>query len=120
LSKPEVISIDGVNYVKEGSQKMASKDGLDYVLIRGDRSGVFVGYLKSREGREVRLLECRRIWYWEGAASISQLATDGTSEPDNCKFPKPVAEIEILDAIEVIKVTDKAKESINSVSFWRQ
>lgn len=40
-----------------------------YVIVRGDRSGVFAGTLAAREGREVQLTDCRRIWYWEGAAT---------------------------------------------------
>lgn len=28
----------------------------------------------------------RRIWYWEGANTLSQLAVDGTQLPDKCKF----------------------------------
>ena len=56
------------------------------VIVRGDASGVFYGTLKGKSGREVTLSRCRRIWYWDGAASISQLAVDGTSNPGNCKF----------------------------------
>lgn len=90
-----------------------------YVIVRGDRSGVFAGHLKSKEGREVTLTDCRRIWYWDGAASISQLAIDGTSKPGDCKFPAPVAEITILDAIEIIPCTKKAETSIKAVREWK-
>lgn len=88
------------------------------VIVRGDRSGVFFGTLAEREGSEVRLTQCRRLWYWDGAASVSQLAVDGTKAPANCKFTVAVAEIEILDAIEVIPATGKAAESIESVPVW--
>ena len=50
-----------------------------YVIVRGDRSGVFFGEFIERKGREVKLANCRRLWYWDGACSISQLAVDGTS-----------------------------------------
>lgn len=90
-----------------------------YVIIRGNHSGVFAGILTAREGREVQLTDCRRIWYWDGAASISQLAIDGTSKPGDCKFPAPVAEITILDAIEIIPCTEKAEASIKAVCEWR-
>lgn len=86
-----------------------------YVIVRGDRSGVFAGTLAARDGREVKLTECRRIWYWEGAASISQLAIDGTHNPRECKFPAPVKEITILDALEIIPCTEKAEASIKAV-----
>ena len=56
------------------------------VIIRADRAGVFFGTLTEKDGQEVVLKDCRRIFYWDGAASISQLAKDGTSKPENCKF----------------------------------
>lgn len=90
------------------------------VIIRGDRSGVFFGTLAERTGREVKLTNCRRLWYWEGAASLSQLATEGVKVPQNCKFTVTVPEIEILDAIEVIPCTDKAIKSIENVKEWKR
>lgn len=90
-----------------------------YVIVRGDRSGVFAGNLAARDGREVQLTECRRIWYWNGAASISQLAIDGTRKPQECKFLAPVEEITILDAIEIIPCTEKAEASIKAVYEWK-
>jgi hypothetical protein len=89
-----------------------------YVIVRGDRSGVFAGTLVSRKSREVELTGARRIWYWNGAASISELAQRGTSRPQDCKFPAPVTRILILDAIEVIPVLPIAKKSIESVAVW--
>lgn len=90
-----------------------------YVIVRGDRSGVFFGEFIERKGREVKLANCRRLWYWDGACSISQLAVDGTSKPDNCKFTVTVKEIEILDAIEVIPCEDKSVTSIMYVKEWK-
>ena len=89
------------------------------VIIRGDRSGVFFGTLVERNGQEVKLINCRRLWYWAGAASLSQLAVDGTQNPDECKFTVIVLEIEVLDAIEIIPCSEKAIESIESVPIWK-
>ena len=88
--------------------------------MRGDRSGVFFGTLKEKDGQEVVLADCRRLWYWDGAASISQLAVDGTTNPSECKFTVVVDEIAILDAIEIIPCTEKAIESIGSVRVWKR
>lgn len=90
------------------------------VIVRGDRSGVFFGTLAKREGMEVTLTDCRRLWYWDGAASISQLAVDGVSKPNSCKFTVTVAEILIMDAIEIIPCTDKAIKSIEGVEEWKR
>jgi len=91
-----------------------------YVIVRTHSAGVFAGEIESRNGQEVVLLNARRLWYWAGAASLSQLATDGTSNPSSCKFPCEVARVELLQAIEIIDVTEKAKDSIKGVAVWRQ
>lgn len=89
------------------------------VIVRGDRSGVFFGTLLERNGQEVVLTDCRRLWYWDGASSISQLAVDGTAKPANCKFTVVVDFISILDAIEIIPCTPKAIKSIEGVPVWK-
>jgi len=89
------------------------------VLVRGDRSGVFFGELIERNCQEVELKNCRRIWYWDGAASISQLAKEGTKIPDNCKFTVTVEKIIITDAIEIILCTDESITSIEGVKEWK-
>ena len=89
-----------------------------YVIVRTYSAGVFAGYLKSREGKEVTLIEARRIWYWSGAASLSELAQRGTSKPAECKFPCPVDEVILTEAIEILSVTEAAQKSIEGVSVW--
>ena len=90
------------------------------VIVRGDRSGGVFGTLAEKEGQEVRLENCRRIWYWDGANSISQLAVDGVTKPNSCKFTVTVSEIIITDVIEIIPCTDKAIENIEGVKEWRK
>lgn len=90
------------------------------VIIRADRAGAFYGILKEKEGNEVVLTDCRRLWYWDGACSISQLAVDGTSNPENCRFTITVEEIVILGVIEIIPCTEKAIKSIEGVKEWRK
>ena len=99
---------------------METKTNKPFVIVRGDRSGVFAGYLESRKGQEVTLTKCRRIWYWDGAASLSQLAQSGTSKPENCKFPEPTDSHLILDAIEIIPTSAIAHKSIDGVAIWRK
>ncbi len=93
---------------------------MKYVICRTYSAGVFAGFLESRNGQEVVLRQARRIWYWQGAASLSQLAVDGTSKPSQCKFPVAVDRVELLQAIEILDVTEKAKASINSVPVWKE
>lgn len=89
------------------------------VIVRGQASGVFFGVLAEKNGQEVKLSKCRRLWFWSGAASLSQLAVDGVANPQSCKFTVTVSEIAILDAIEIIPCEDKAIKSIEDTREWR-
>ena len=100
-------------------KKVATKKTVNrYVIVRTYSAGCFAGYLKSRKGQEVVLAKARRLWYWDGAATLSQLAQSGTSKPQNCKFPEAVDLIELTQAIEIIDVTPAAKASIDGVKLW--
>lgn len=90
-----------------------------YYVVRGESSGVFAGNIKERNGREVTMSDVRRLWYWEGACSISQIALDGVKEPQECKFTVTLDEITILDAVEIIPCTSEAEESIRGVAEWK-
>lgn len=95
------------------------KKNKQYVIVRTYSAGVFAGYLKSRKGKEVVLNNARRLWYWTGAASLSQLAVDGTKSPDTCKFPIQVSEVTLIEAIEILAVTEIARKSIEAVKVWQ-
>lgn len=89
-----------------------------YVVVRSNRAGVFAGILVEKEGAEVALRDCRRLWYWNGAASISQIANDGVKRPKDCKFSQAVDYICIIDAIEIIPTSRNAEKIIREVSVW--
>lgn len=91
-----------------------------YCMVRTYSAGVFAGTIKSRDGKEAVLTDARRIWYWDGAASLSQLATEGTSNPHNCRFPCPVAEVLLTEVVEIIPITDAAAKSIAGVPVWKK
>jgi hypothetical protein len=90
-----------------------------YVIVRCHSAGVFAGYFESRKDREVVLTEVRRLWYWAGGASLSQVAVSGPSRPNECKFPVEVQRIELLEAIEIIDVTPEAQAAIKAVPIWK-
>lgn len=93
------------------------------VIIRASRAGVFFGTLRDKQytpaGVEVKLENSRRIWYWNGAASISQLATEGVKNPDDCKFSVVVNNHIVEQVIEIIPCSDDAIKSIENVRVWR-
>lgn len=111
------IEINGVCYVKKESQPEITED---YVLVRTYSAGVHAGHLVRRVGQEVELKNSRRIWYWDGAASLSQLALDGVTKPQNCKFAMTLPKIILTQAIEIIPCSTKAQKIIQEVAVWKQ
>ena len=107
--KKEIVLDRTVNY-----------DEMKYVICRTYSAGVFAGYLAKKDGKEVELFNARRLWYWDGAASLSQLSVDGVSKPENCKFPCEVSSVQLTEVIEILPVTDIAKKSIASVKIWEE
>jgi hypothetical protein len=91
-----------------------------YCMVRTYSAGVFAGDLAERNGKEAVLKNARRIWYWDGAATLSQLATEGTNKPDQCKFPCPVDQVLLTEVIEIIPITERAQKSIAEVPIWRK
>ena len=90
-----------------------------YCMVRTYSAGVFAGTLAERNGKEARLTDARRIWYWRGAASLSELATEGPSVPKECKFPAPVSEVLLTEVIEIIPISDEARKRIEEVPEWK-
>jgi len=94
------------------------------VIIRSYGAGVFFGTLNEAEKCEdkwtVELLNCRRLWCWYGACSITQLAVDGTSRPQDCKFTITEPSIVVSSVIEIHECSDKAIKSIEGVEEWKK
>lgn len=91
----------------------------NYVIVRGNRSGVFFGILKSRNGQDVELNNVRKLWYWDGAAAVEQIAKDGVKNPSGCKFTVTVDSMIVTDAIQIIPCTDAAIDNIKAVLEWK-
>jgi len=91
----------------------------EFVIVRTYSAGVFFGNLVSRKNQEVVLANARRLWYWSGAASLSQLAMEGTKKPAACKFPIAMNSIILLQAIEIIPCTAIAAKNIQDVPIWK-
>lgn len=117
------VLIDGKAYIPKDSikklKRAVSMKGKEYCIIRTYSAGIFFGLFdRKTKGKEGTIFNARRIWYWDGANSLSQLAVDGTLKPENCKFAMPVEEIDLKEIIEVIPCTEKAKRSIEGVKIW--
>lgn len=90
----------------------------DYVIVRTFSAGVFAGNFLELNGKEVHLANARRLWYWCGAASLSQLSQEGVKRPDQCKFPCEVPYILLTEAVEITPCTKMAEDSIKGVEVW--
>lgn len=113
------ININGEIYVKKSDVPvMAVDDDMPYVIIRTYSAGVHAGYLKERDYKEVVLLNSRRLWKWAGAFTLSEMAVNGVSKPDECKFTIEIPEITLTEAIEIITCTEKGKNIIRGVKAY--
>ena len=114
------LTLNGVEYVRKDLMGAATpKEGMKYVICRTYSAGVFAGFIESRDGQEVVMRDARRLWQWAGAASLSQLAMEGTSRPNECKFPCAVDRVELLQVIEILDCTEQAMISIQGVKEWK-
>lgn len=113
------ITINGEVYVKKDEALIpATTDGMEYVIVRTYSAGVHAGLLKKRDGKEVTLINARRLWKWAGAFTLSEIAVNGVSNPDECMFSCVVPEILLTEAIEIIPCTKKGKNSIAGVKSY--
>lgn len=119
------LTINGEVYVRKSDDRIASGDtfardssGLQCVIVSAGIGGIHVGFLKSKTGQEVTLVNARRIQYWNGAASISEMAIRGVSKPADCRFSAPVPEITLTQAVEIIPASNKAQANLFGVPVW--
>lgn len=102
------------------TKKTATKK-LPYVIVRCRDAGVHAGELESDTAKGVVLRNARRIWYWTGAATLSELAVYGSKTPETCKFPPKVERIKLRasDVAEVIDCQPAGEKMIREQAEWR-
>jgi len=112
----EVI-INGETYVKKENYVVGKK----YCIIRTYSAGVFAGWIdvEKIQNKSAMIYDSRRIWYWSGAASLSQLAEEGSKKQSDCKIACVVNETFLAEIIEVITFSEKAKKNIAEIKEWK-
>lgn len=122
MSKPETIKIDDVEYVRAGANKLAEKtDGMEYCVVRTYSAGVHIGFVKAfgeKHPQHAELINSRRLHYWNGAASLSQVAMDGVDNSSRIAVALP--KLELTDVIEVIPCSEKAAEFFKGAKEWKK
>jgi hypothetical protein len=83
------------------------------VLVRTYSAGVHIGTLHSRDGKEVVLRDASRLWYWKGAFTLSAVALIGI-DSKNSRMSIAVPEILLTEAIEILPVSDTARETFDA------
>lgn len=119
------IEVNGIKYYRSNNNQQAEKAyGFPYCVIRSYGAGVFCGYVKEQKadvnGVNVTIINSRRIWYWDGACSLSQLAVEGSKDIDNCKIAMVVPIQFVANVIEIIPMSEKAKNNIEGAEIWKK
>ena len=103
-------------------EKSEEKQTKKFVIVRTHSAGVWFGILKSLNGSMAIITEARRLYYWSGAASLSQLAEEGTKKPNDCKFAMVITGedgVYLPQTIEVLPCTQASVENIQAVKVWK-
>lgn len=107
--------------MKQEKAKIANfltKNSNDYCIIRTCNSGVHFGKVKALDKQCAIISDCRRLWYWDGAFTLSALAENGTKKPENCKFSCFVPEILLTDVLEIIPCRAAAANQIRGIKVY--
>lgn len=92
-------------------------------IIRAKDAGVFMGKIVSiEEDKKMIVSGIRRLYYWSGALDVTQLALEGVTNPDGCKFSVKMNDADLSGLSEYIEyhpMTETAINSINSVKVWK-
>jgi hypothetical protein len=91
-------------------------------IIRADKAGVFMAKIESIDTDGTAVCNSlRRLYYWEGALDVTQIAAHGVLRPGSCKFSVQMGEKDkstLFNLIEFHPASQKAIDSINSVREW--
>ncbi len=124
MSNPKSIIVDDIEYIRksDAEHNIADKvDGLSYCVVRTYSAGVHIGYVKEfgeKHPQQATLINSRRLHYWSGACSLSQVAIDGVDESSRVAIKIP--EITLTEVIEIIPCSEKSKEFFEGVKEWKK
>lgn len=104
--------------LKKADIKDENEPNLPYVVIRTYSAGVHVGYLENlnEETQTVKLVNARRIRYWKGALTLSEVSKSGISKES--RLSEEVDKIILLEAIEVLFATPEAKVILRTIPAY--
>jgi len=88
------------------------------IIARIERAGVFHGTLDYIDNEIIRLKDARRIYYWNGALSVTDIAANGIT---GGKVTIPVTTVEFMSGkiIELNECSEEASKSIEAIKPWK-
>jgi hypothetical protein len=89
-----------------------------YYIVRTDRAGVFFGQIKEKSKDSVVMTDVRKIYYWDGACAVEQIAVDGVNDSSNLTIT--ITEMEIADPIQIIPCSEKAFKNLKEKKEWKK
>lgn len=89
-------------------------------IVRAKEAGVFYGEIAERSQGEVTMTNVRKLWHWNGACAVEQLALEGVKRPDDCKFTVVVPFMIVANPSQIIEASEQACKSIEAVKEWKR
>jgi hypothetical protein len=103
------------------AKKIQKNEGMK--IVRATNAGVFYGnvdeIVHESSGVHVRMSNVRRVWYWSGSATLSQMAEEGVKNAGACKFSMQVAKMFVMNVAEIIDLSPSAKANLDAVPSWK-
>jgi hypothetical protein len=94
-----------------------------YVLARCQLAGMHIGTIESQDAEFLTLVGARRIWYWKGAASASEIALSGMRrechDQNKVSVEVPRVRLRQFDVIELLDVTAEARGNLAEIKPWK-
>lgn len=85
-----------------------------HCVVRTYSAGVHLGIVDQKEGTNVVLRDARRLWKWNGAFTLNEVAAKGVSKAGS-RISDPVPFIELTEAVEIIPTSLAAQETFEAV-----
>lgn len=86
-----------------------------FVVVRTYSAGVHVGTLSQRDGKEVTLTDARRIWSWNSANTLHEIANGGVGK--GSKVSETVPSVVLTEAIEIIGASEAARANLMAAGW---
>ena len=89
------------------------------IIARIERAGVFHGVLDYKDAEITRMTHVRRIYYWQGALSVTDMAVNGISAASKVTVPASVVEFDTPQVVELIECSNEASQVIENITPWK-